>query len=575
MAVFAASWATVHLWGGAVGDEPFFLFAGLPVIYSLGAHPSLERALAGAGILLVAVATTDVRSFMFFALQLALLWLSGRGARIYRAQSNRLRALATQLEGEREACERLAVAEERQRMAAELHDTIAHTVSLMVIQAGGAGQTIGRQPDRARAALIAVQGTGRQAIAELRRVLHLLRDTQDTPNVEPALPPPVVAPARRRLTRFPVWGDLLLAVCLVLAPDVRLLFGDVASGLRLMVMVFAAVACLAIAIRRRVPLTALTIAAATTVAELQLDAQSMGLAPVIATMVAMYSVAAHTVTRRSVPAAVIATLSIAVQVLINVGGDSFVVAIVWLAIPWFGGRSVRAYRHQAEQLQTLTIRLGRERDALARLAVINERARVARDLHDSVAHTVSVMVLQAAAAEQVMDTSPDRARVAILAVENQGRQALVDLQYLLGLLDCCGAVPRAPQPSVARLDTLLAQVAWAGLPITLRVHGQPARLPTGLDISAYRIVQEGLTNTLKHAGPVPTTVTLDYQPDALAIEIRDPGTGRPPQPADHSGHGLLGMRERIALYGGTLETGPCASGGFTVRAHLPLDPAPT
>jgi signal transduction histidine kinase len=368
---------------------------------------------------------------------------------------------------------------------------------------------LGHQPDRVRAALIAVQDTGRQAIAELRGILHLLRGARDTPTFETALPPPVIAPIWwRRLLVHSAVADVVLAAGLVLASDVRLLFGDVTSGSWLMVAVSAAVAFLAIVIRRHVPLTALVIAALTTVVDLLLDAHSIGLAAVMATMAAMCSVATHTATRRSIPAAITAILAIGILVLIEVGVDSAVVAVVWLAIPWFGGRGGRAYRRQAEQLRTFTIRLGRERDARARLAVINERIRVARDLHDSVAHAVSVTVLQAGAAEQVMGSSPARARAAIIAVETQGRQAVIDLHHLLGLLDRDGDSHRAPQSSLARLDTLLSNVARTGLPITLRVQGQPAELPSGLDISAYRIVQEGLTNTLKHAGPVPTTVPL-------------------------------------------------------------------
>jgi signal transduction histidine kinase len=244
-----------------------------------------------------------------------------------------------------------------------------------------------------------------------------------------------------------------------------------------------------------------------------------------------------------------------------------VLSAVWLGIPWFGGRRVRTYRCRAEELRTLAVRLAHEREARARLAVLDERARVARDLHDSLAHAVNVMVLQAGAAEQVLLPSPDRARDAIRTVESQGRQAHDDLCRLLGLFESGTCVPRAPRPSLTQLDIL---IAGAGLPVDLRVCGRPAKLPAGLDISAYRIVQEGLTNILKHAGPVSSTVTLDYLTDALDIEIHN-SCNTSPSPTGCGGHGLVGMRERASLYGGVLEAGPSRDGGFVVRAHLPLD----
>jgi signal transduction histidine kinase len=571
--VVAVSWVILHRWGG-VGGEPFFELAVLPVIYSLGAHPNLKRATGGFAVLLAAVAVTDLPDLGFFGMQFAVLWLTGRGVRAYRAQSEQLRALAHRLEGERPASDRLAVAQERQRIAGELHDTIAHAVSIMVVQAGGAGQMLSHQPDRARVALIAVQDNGRDAIAQLQRVLRLLRSTPDRRGPEADLPLPAPAGGwwNRRLIRS-TWVDVLLAVFVVLFSDSSMTHIDSLGRTPVPIVVSAAVAFVAIMARRRMPLVALLIAATATVAELLLFGDATGFASIAATMLVMYSVGAHTATRRSVPAAVTALVALVVLVLFTVGPDSAAVSAVWLGMPWFAGRHVRIYRRRAERLRALTSRLTHERDARARLAVLDERARVARELHDSLAHSINVMVLQAGAAEQVLIPSPDRARDAIRVVESQGRQAHNDLSHLLGLLDGVCVSQRTPQPSLTRLETLLDQVRQTGLPITLRVAGHPARLPADLDTSAYRIVQEALTNTLKHAGPVPTTVTLDYLPDALGIEIRNPGISRPSRPDGRAGHGLLGMRERAMLYGGTLETGPCPDGGFIVRAHLPLDAA--
>ena len=242
-------------------------------------------------------------------------------------------------------------------------------------------------------------------------------------------------------------------------------------------------------------------------------------------------------------------------------------------VPWASGRAVRAQRRQAEQLRVLAQRLARERDARVRLAVTEERTRVARDLHDSIAHAVSVMVLQASAAEAVLTTAPDRARAALRAVAAQGRRALDDLQVVLGVL----GTETAP-PSLERLDALIAAVRRAGLPAEIQVCGEPVPLPAAVEASAYRIIQEALTNALKHAGSACTTVTLVYAPEALAVEVHDAGrsapavhdAGRCPPPSHGGGHGLVGMRERVAAHGGELHAGPRDTGGYSVRADLPL-----
>jgi signal transduction histidine kinase len=182
------------------------------------------------------------------------------------------------------------------------------------------------------------------------------------------------------------------------------------------------------------------------------------------------------------------------------------------------------------------------------------------------------MVLQAGAAEAVLDADPERAREAARAVEALGRDALRELQALLGMLGGDREPhSRAPRPSLSRLGELIGRVADAGLPIELRMCGDPVALPAGVEMSAYRIIQEALTNTLKHAGAVPTVVTVHYGSDALEIEIADHGalvpTGGPAR-----GHGLIGMRERVALHGGALIAGPAPGGGYLVRAELPTGP---
>jgi signal transduction histidine kinase len=200
-------------------------------------------------------------------------------------------------------------------------------------------------------------------------------------------------------------------------------------------------------------------------------------------------------------------------------------------------------------------------------AVLEERARIARELHDLVAHNVSVMVVQAGAERHALAPEQAATRDTLQSIESTGRQALVEARRLLGMLRREGEDGELqPQPGLARLGELIGQVSRAGLPVELTTEGEPVALPPGIDLCAYRIVQEALTNSLKHAGPARASVAVRYAPRTLELEVRDTGAGAP---AGGGGHGLVGMRERVALYGGELEAGPC-DGGFGVRARLPL-----
>jgi signal transduction histidine kinase len=226
---------------------------------------------------------------------------------------------------------------------------------------------------------------------------------------------------------------------------------------------------------------------------------------------------------------------------------------------------------RAAALEERAVRLEREREQRERVAVAEERRRIARDLHDVVAHGVGVMTVQAGAARLLLENDPGRAREPLLAVEEAGRQALAELRRLLGMLRRDERDPGLrPQPGLGDLEELVARARRAGLPVELVIEGAPVPLPAGVDLAAYRIVQEGLTNTRKHAGPARACVAVRYGPEALELEISDDGRAGA---NGEGGHGLVGMRERVALYGGRLETGPRPDGGFTVRAHLPLEPA--
>lgn len=236
-----------------------------------------------------------------------------------------------------------------------------------------------------------------------------------------------------------------------------------------------------------------------------------------------------------------------------------------------GGLATRQRQAQARLIQERAWRLERERDLASQIAVADERTRIARDLHDVVAHNVSLIVVQAGAARMVRG-QPPRAVAALRQVEASGRQALEELRHLVGLLGSHEESDLAPQPGLAQLEKLAATVSSAGLPVQLRITGSRRELPPGLDLTAYRIIQEALTNTLKHAPGASADVHVNFSNGELAVEVLDTGGQTEPINAPQGGHGLTGMRERVAVYRGHLEAGPRSEGGFMVRARLPLEP---
>jgi signal transduction histidine kinase len=255
--------------------------------------------------------------------------------------------------------------------------------------------------------------------------------------------------------------------------------------------------------------------------------------------------------------------------------EGLLITLVFFAGPallaWTLGDSMRWRRAFYAALEDRAARLERERDAQAQIAAAAERARIARELHDVVAHNVSVMVVQADGASYALGSDPERARQALAAIAATGRQALDEMRRLLGVLRRDGAGNGlAPMPGLEELAQLLEQARAAGLPVSYSVAGVPRLVPSGAALAAYRIVQESLTNTRKHAGPAASAaVTLRYCEDALMLTITDDGRGAAAV-TDGAGHGLTGMRERVSVYGGTLTAGPRAGGGYEVTAVLPL-----
>ena len=247
--------------------------------------------------------------------------------------------------------------------------------------------------------------------------------------------------------------------------------------------------------------------------------------------------------------------------------------------------AIRVWRRRAAESAERLRRAQAEHEAETRRAVELERARIASEMHDVVTHNVSVMVVQAGAARRVLDSSPDDAREALLAVEASGRTAMTELRNLLGLLAPAGAAePGAdpaggggeaalsPQPDLGQIDALVERVRAAGLPVELSVAGR-RDLPAGLALAAYRVVQEALTNVLKHAGQAKTTIQIEYRPAELFITVYDDGGHATMAAPGGDGRGLIGLRERIAVYGGQLDAGPRPGGGWRLTARIPLDPA--
>ena len=235
------------------------------------------------------------------------------------------------------------------------------------------------------------------------------------------------------------------------------------------------------------------------------------------------------------------------------------IVLTAFAVPWLVG-TLRLRQSRTRELEI-------EREQAARRAVAEERARLARELHDVVSHDVGMIVVQAGAGDVLLDDQPERAREALREIEGGARHALVELRRLLGLLRTDGEASLAPQPTLARLDELVERVREVGLAVELRVEGGDVPVDAAVDLTAYRIVQEGLTNVLKHAGPCEVRVTIRYRGDAVEIEVADTGRG----PAGGSrGYGLAGLLERVELVGGTLETGHGEGGGHILRARLPL-----
>src|SRR3954449_11118842 len=377
-------------------------------------------------------------------------------------------------------------------------------------------------------------------------------------------------------------GDALLAVALSVGLVLELSLGANITGPFWANYVLGLLVTGAVAFRRPLPVymlgTELLAAVVSTAAGGDLVENPVS--PFLAVIVTSYAVGAYAPRGWDVFGLGVGVVGVfLLRVVGNVGAAGDYIATELLAVlgPWFAGRVAREWAQRALELQRVNAALKAEQEQRSLLAVADERSRIARELHDVVAHSISVMVVQSEGAKRMMDRDPKRAKAALEQIEGTGRAALVEMRRLLGVLRKEGdAAVRAPQPGTQSLDLLVNRAQEAGLDVRVAIEGARRTIPAGIDVSVFRIIQEALTNSLKHAGPTRADVLLTYHPDSVEVEIVDAGlvNGHAPPTADPENpqHGLLGMKERVSLYGGEIVTGPCEDGrdGYRVWARIPL-----
>ena len=367
--------------------------------------------------------------------------------------------------------------------------------------------------------------------------------------------------------------DAALAVVLIVLAEVHVWSGA-AAGPKAVTAPTGFVIAGSVAWRRRAPLAAVATAMGAVIVQTLLASSPQALWLIITWIVLFYSAGSALPRGRALVALAIGLIGAAIDEVgaVDRSVQGFVFGLALVAVPWLAGRAVQRREGRAEALELRSALLERDREEATRAAVSEERARIARDLHDMVAHAVSVMVLNAEAADAVLDSEPARTRDQLVSIQRTGRQALGEMTRLLGMLREGERLELTPQPRAAELGTLVEEVRAAGLPVSLEIGGEQRALEPGVDLAIYRIVQEALTNTLKHGGRAASaTVVVHFGTAAVTVDVRDDGDGA--TVFNGGGHGLIGMRERVALYGGSVEAEPRATGGgFSVRAVLPLEP---
>ena len=563
-----------------------FLIAPAGVAVGFIAATASRRVSAGAAAIALAVLARYATNWRGEGLTagcwpaaVVIAWLIGQSIRQHRLHTGTVSAQA----------EARAVAAERLRIAGELHDIVAHAIGVIAIQAGAGSRVINTQPAQARDALIAIEATSRRTLASVRRALGTLRQAEREhapPGPPPARTVPAPAPLRKRVPPG-VWMAVswcavtayVISTVVLTGPGPQPIRGPRQdwSAMPRPLLATAGVVVLSAVLLRRWPLRALAvllfgiIAAAMMPEPVNPDIYQLALRPPAFFLIAPTGVAVGFIaaTRPRPVSAGAAGIALGVQAHYATAPippgfsprTSLVLAVaVATVIAWLIGQSIRQNRLHAQ-----TLRIQAEAQA-----VTAERLRIARELHDMIAHSIGVIAIQAGAGSQVIDTQPAEARNALIAIEATSRQALAALRRTLGapgpVLDLARS-PLDPAPGLADIAQLAETAMGAGVRVDVRWPGQRRPLPADIDQSAFRIIQEAVTNVIRHAGTGHCQVTVDQHDNQVAIEVVDDGPGRA---AEGTGYGITGMRERAGLLGGQLTAGPRAEGGFRVAARLPL-----
>ena len=370
--------------------------------------------------------------------------------------------------------------------------------------------------------------------------------------------------------------DATVAALLLVVTALPLATRSLVAGQRpsdIWAYLLAVALCVPFVFHRRFPVAAITVACGALVLY---AIGRYNAYPGLPIFVLVAGISLHSTRRRALLAAGLGAAAISVAVWLQPEGvataSTWVASLLAVAVAWLWGENLRNRRARWAAMEERARRLEAEREERDRQAVTDERLRIARELHDVVAHSMSVIAVQSGVANHVIDSRPAQARQALATIEATSRSALVELRRLLGVLRP-GDDPVAslePNPGMAEIGRLAEQIRSAGVEVELKVEGEPGDLPPGVDLSAFRIAQEGLTNVLKHGGRV-ARVLVRYSPGAVAVEIADDGRAGTADeaPADGTGHGLIGMRERVAVFGGELTAGPIPGGGYRMAARLP------
>ena len=578
--------------GGFLAGSVVTTIAVLVVaLYCAGRYAPGARDFAGAAAAAAAVAATrsafdpaaqSPREALLTLAAVATPLLVGRWARGQGLLQRELADKTARRARDRERDARHAAEEERARIAADLQVAVAEGLRTIVGHTGPLrGELRAGDHVAARQRLAGIAGTARAALGDVRRVLGVLRHDGEAPRLAPPLtdplasaPPRPEAPAPslpprpdapRRLR--PALADRLLAAA-VLAVAVTELAVVAPLGAPLTAVAIAA----PLLWRRRRPVAvALAVLVAIALQSTLLDLASFPLGDILAMVVATYAIGAYAARRRALAGLGLMAVGAAVHAAVFYPDGVVPALLGGVALPWTIGRVVRGNRDLTREGRQKNLEIERSRAREARAAVTSERMRVARELHDAVAHNISVIAIQAGGADGIVERDPARTEQCVELIETVAREALAEL----GRLTRPAAAEDDDEPSLARVDRLAERARAAGVPVELSVEGPPARLHAGVDLAAFRIVQEALANAAKHARANRAWVTVRYGQRAIELEIADDGRGSNGSRAtpDSGGHGLIGMRERVALYGGSLDAGPQPAGGYRVRARLPIEGA--